>query len=337
MTISFKHPNYFWKALPHSGPILNDFNDSEAAVAKKNQLSRERAETIRAAGRTDALQWFGRTFSRTALECIWHDSPNIVAKWIQPALHGGWAIHAVRARLGGFLMQICLILLDKNEKLGYELWKILRSEPRGPVIFDAAQTAFDASDSPLSDLARWNVLNDCYDDASITNIALLAEQSGRQHWLYSAIDQLIKGNLIWKRMKGITLASYSNIKVEQFDSYVAQANLAGTWAESHLELLRSNALKNEFAQQWFRKFLEEDDADVSFGAWQMALACGDLRFFVWRSLYEDIQKPRQNQRLRFLEAQITEIEKSLDHNNDRKKTLFGIKIERGEIFPFINP
>jgi hypothetical protein len=97
--------------------------------------------------------------------------------------------------------------------------------------------------------------------------------------------------------------------------------------------LRKNLLKNEFAQRWFMMFLDADDS-ASWGALQMLLSCGDHRFFTWCNVYQEKQGIR-HPRLRFIDSMGREMENALDRSKERRDTLFGIKVERGEIVPFL--
>ena len=136
---------------------------------------------------------------------------------------------------------------------------------------------------------------------------------------------------LWKRALSLTLASFSNLEVPQFDFYVAHAGIEHTWID--IDPLRVNLLKNQHAQHWYRLFLRADTEDAAWGALQMMLQCADRRFFIWRAEYE-IGAPRK--RLRFLKGIDDEVSKSLKREKQRDETLFGIKIERGEVFPFVH-
>jgi hypothetical protein len=339
-SVSFQNPTLTWRALsPEDSSrenFLGELTDAKAAAEKQNHLSRQRVDALKAAWRTDALQWFGRNFSREALAHVHQQFPDLVMQWVRPAVYDSRTARTIRARLGTFLVQICSILLDCSLSLGLELWEALRTDQRGPMIFNAAYAAFVAADNQFSHQARVSILRECHDDAALAEFAQIAEQTGHQAWLLSIIEQLISEKRVWKRAKGLALASYSNIKVEQFDGYIAQARMADTWMEPQLEFLRHNILRNEFAQHWFQVFLEASDKDVSWGALQILLACGDQRVFIWRSRYENGTLLQHARRVRYLNMQESQLEKELDRERERKETFLGVKIQRGEIFPFVN-
>jgi hypothetical protein len=330
---TFKNPNLTWGTGPPS-PVESFSFDSARLVEELNRLSRERVAAINAAWRTDAFHWFGRGFSARALGRICRDLPDIVRRWVEPAFQEGSSGEKVRTRLGSFFGLLSPLLLEHDPPLGLKLWQTLRSRKSGPVRFDATLAAFEAPDNDWSAAARLQLIEACHDDAEISRIAYLAEEMDRRRWLELTVQRLIAESPLWKRAKGLTLASLSNMQLEEFDLYATQANLGETWLASQLPSLRENLRKNEFAQRWFKVFLEADER-VAWGALQMLLSCGDERFFTWHGLYEGEQGSR-HPRLRFIESMGREIKNELDRSKERTDTLFGIKIERGEIFPFLD-
>jgi hypothetical protein len=331
--LTFKDPNLTWGTLP-SVPAESLPFDSAKEIEELNRLSRERADAINLAWATDAYQWFGRGFSSHTLSRICRDLPDFVRRWVEPTFQEGSSGAKIISRLGSFLGQLCPLLLEHDPQLGLKLWQTLRSRKPGPVIFDAARAAFEAPDNDCTAAARLQLLEECNDDAAISRIAYLAEESERRQWLETTVEKLIAEAPLWKRAKGLALASFSNMKSEEFEMYVVQANLGETWLASQVPDLRKNVLKNEFAQRWFKIFLEGNER-VSWAALQMLLFCGDHRFFTWRDLYLG-EQGLSHLRLRFIDSMGREIEKELDRSKERKDTLFRIKVERGEIFPFLD-
>ncbi len=152
------------------------------------------------------------------------------------------------------------------------------------MVFDGIDTAFHASDNASIDEARWEILNTSWDDDALSRIAFSAEYRGHGAWLRRAIHQLIGDKVLWKRAKGLTLASFANLNVEEFDELVARAQAAGTWID--VENLRDAVRTNTYAQYWYGTFISANTEDGAWGALQMVLACADLRFHLWRNQYE---------------------------------------------------
>lgn len=121
-----------------------------------------------------------------------------------------------------------------------------------------------------------------------------------------------------------------------FETYVALAEIDNSWVESQLEWLRGNVRRNELSQHWYQLFRSSEDMDVSWGALQAALKCGDQRFKVWRKTIEERDRGDTDRKDSFLAVNWDQVVKKLDREKDRKDTLFGIKIPHGEVVPFVN-
>src|ERR1051326_4026824 len=331
--LTFRSPDLTWRTLPDAPADSLSF-DSTKAVEEANRVSRERASAISQAWKTDAFQWFGCGFSSAALGRICRDLPEIVNRWVEPVFQEGLSADKIRLRLGSFLGALCPLLLECDPPRGLKLWQVLRSGRTGPVVFDAARAAFEAPDNDCTAAARLQLLEECNDDAAISRIAYLAEERNRRQWLAATVQQLVMESPLGKKAKGLTLASFSNITLDEFDMILTRANLGETWLATQLPVLRKNLQKNDFAQSWFKSFLEADE-HAAWGSLQMLLSCGDHRFFTWRHLYLGDQRSRQA-RFRYIDSMGREIENELDRSKERRDTLFGIKVERGEIYPFID-
>ena len=297
--LTFKNPDQTWRSLTEATPepVLVD---SKKAVEELNRLSRERVSAINEAWKTEAFQWFGWGFSTAALERICRDLPGFVRRWVEPAFQEGRSGNKIRLRLGTFLGALCPLLLEYDPPLGLKLWDVLRSGRTGPVVFDAARAAFEAPDNNCTEAARLELLAACNNDAGISRIAYLAEECDRSQWVHSTVKKLIMEPALWKKAKGLTLASFSNMKLDEFETYVNEAGLGKSWVASQLPRLRKNLLKNEFAQQWFNLFLAGDELPA-WGALQMLLSCGDHRFFTWQHLYYG-PKGLLHPRLKYIES-----------------------------------
>jgi len=226
-------------------------------------------------------------------------------------------------------VQLCPVLFEYEPELGLTLWKHLKADS-GWLIFDAVRAAFDPPDNSATEEARSILLSGCHNDAEISRVAEMAEFTGRHAWLLRTIEMLVSEAPLWKRALGLTLASFSNLDVPQFDFYVTRAGIEHAWID--VDALRLNLLNNKHAQYWYRLFLRADTEDAAWGGLQMMLQCADGRFFIWRAQYEI---EASSKRLRFLKGIDDEVNKLLKRDKQRNETLFGIKIERGEVFPFV--
>jgi hypothetical protein len=322
------------QSLDQSGlQALQEMFDGQKLVDKQNRLAKEQVDNVFAAWGTEAYNWFGRTFSYEALDSVCQARPDLAAAWVAACKSPN--LRRVHGRIGSFLGQLCSILLFRNPQLGQELWHALRSLPDSPIVFDSMVAALRADDSEVASGARWEALSDCNTDADLSRFAVLAELFQKKSWLSASIQQLIRSHAMSSRAKAMTIASFSNIPEEEFESIVTLADVKNTWIEPQVPYLRRNVTRNSFAQHWYRCFLDAGTNEQSWGGYKMLLLCGDERFFAWRHQCEQPNDLRHQRRLRFLEAN-SEVRRELDRTEERSKTLFGIEIKRGEVYPFIS-
>ncbi len=331
----FKSDSATWSASRPSFSGRENFLSPETDETL-NRRRREKFELLQSAWKTDAFQWFGKEFSQTALEQLCLQVPDVIKRWTSPDFVEGIVGRKMRNRVGSLLIQLCPLLLKYFPAEGLRLWRSLRDKVPCVIAFDGAYAAFRAPDNTATYEGRDQILEECPDDASISRIAYLAELYERQEWLRATITRFIEATPLWRRAKGLTLSSFSNLSISEFDAYVVQAKLGGSWMEGHIPSLRLNVENNRFAQHWFDLFLTAANPDESWGALQMLQHCGDDRFFTWRGSYEDRATRNNRVSLAFLAMQETEIKKALDRTKERRDTLFGIKIPRGEIYPFMD-
>jgi probable addiction module antidote protein len=314
--------------------------DAEEIARELNQDRQRKVDSILAAWDTDAFQWYGRGFSLDVMDRLYQQSPALLERWIRPALIDSLAGLSVRIRLGSFLEPICRVLLNRNPALGLQLWTILHKQENNPIVFDTRDIAFSAEDTHESNVARKIILEECWNDESIAQVAFTCDRSDCQAWMDSAIEDLISAKRLWKRAKGLTLASFSGITTDPFEELVSRASVSRSWAEKSLTVLRRNVRKNRLARHWYSVFLTAEDADAAWGAFQIVLAIADERFLSW---HVEIEKQCAavgiaEKRLRFLSLGWNgkrDLRKVISREKERKDLLFGLEIQRGEIFPFM--
>jgi hypothetical protein len=313
--------------------------DDDEAIRELNEDTRRRVKAILAAWRTDAFQWYGRAFPSNAMAQIYGRFPTIVERWIEPALHNDTLGLSARVRLGTFLEPICRMLLDLNPRVGLRLWQVIHKKEITPISFDTVDIAFGAENSPESTAARDGVLDECWSDEAIAKIALSCVTRGRNDWLNTSIQALTSAKQLWRKAKGLTLASFSDITVSGFEALVSAAAIKGTWVERGLRTLKEHVRKNQLARHWYSVFLNAPDPDAAWGALEIVLSLADERLLHWRVELEDAcaNKDLAKERLRFLSLRSNrrDLRNELSRDSDRKEQLFGEKIPQGEIVPFM--
>jgi hypothetical protein len=144
--------------------VLEDLGKDRAEEWSRRE--RERVDAIIKAWGTDAFQWYGRRFSRSALVQICRERPELVERWVQPLLGGGPEQRILHVRLDSFLVQLCPVVFEVRPELGLEFWKMLRQSNDG-IVYDSASLAFEAHEGPEAEEARQLVLEEAFDDATL--------------------------------------------------------------------------------------------------------------------------------------------------------------------------
>jgi hypothetical protein len=313
--------------------------NSEEQIRELNEDRRRKTDGILAAWRTDAFQWYGRTFSLEAMDLLYQTYAVRVDRWIQPAISDSATGFAVRIRLGGLLEPLCRVLLDRNPQLGLRLWQMLHKRETSPLVFDTTDIAFGA-DTNESEYARKFILDESWNDVAIARVALASGRWKRQNWLDGTVEDLISAGRLWKRAKGLTLASFSDTTPMDFEKLVTRAVIERTWVEESLRPLRANVRKNHLVRYWYHVFLTSEDSDTAWGALQIVLAHADERLLNWCvEIEKDSASNKQTERrLRFLGLgwqSRRDLRKEINRDSERRERLFGLRIQAGEIVPFM--
>jgi hypothetical protein len=308
-------------------------------VEQANEARRQKVDAIFTAWQTDAFQWYGQPFSLATIERLYELFPEQIERWVEAALANSNLGFTVRVRLGSLLDPICRVLLKRNAKQDHHLWRLLCDREASPVVFNTLEIAF-CGQSAESDVARQIVLDDCWNDIEIAQVATASDRWKRNEWLKSKVEELVASAVLWKKAKGLTLASFADTPPPEFEDLISRAEVETTWIEQCLPSLRENVRKNYLARHWYRIFLSADDRDTAWGALQIVLAHADSRLLNW---CEEVERSTLNEdltreRLRFLAMEFRtrgDLRKTLDRDNERRERLFGLTIQPGELRQFM--
>jgi hypothetical protein len=308
-------------------------------VEQANETRRRKADAIFAAWQTDAFQLYGQALNLATMDLLYEHYPERIEKWVETALTSSELGFTVRMRLGGLLEPICRVLLKRNAQRGLSLWQMLRDRQASPVVFNTLDIAF-CGESGKSDVARQIVLDNCWNDIEIARVATASGRWKRTEWLKSTVEELVSSAVLWKKAKGLTLASFADTPSSEFEDLISRAEVENTWIEQCLPSLRENVRKNDLARRWYRIFLSADDRDTAWGALQIVLAQADSRLLNW---CEEVERSSSNEdltreRLRFLAMECRTrgyLRKTLDRDNERRERLFGLTIQPGELGQFM--
>ncbi len=216
------------------------------------------------------------------------------------------------------------------------MWSVLKKERAVPIQFNMLEEAFRAPDSQEVATVRQEELDACTNDRELSYLAYVAEMEGKSTWLRKTIDALVRSHLLWRRAKGLMLASYTNISSAEFEKLVDLADVADTWIEKPLKVMRENVLTNELAQIWYARYFSEIDPDKAWGAYEVMLEWGDKRFDSWRASVEELGGVDAEFRIRFVESAWQSRRNTFDRRDKRNENYLGLGITQGQVFPFIS-
>jgi hypothetical protein len=305
------------------------------SIEEVNRRREEKVESLYAAWGTDALQWYGRPFSKAALRVVHRLEPQVVRNWCEPVLQQGPVSRQALVKLGSLYAFLCPVLIDLEPSLGWKLWEVLYNARSVPINFGMTEDAFVAPDGPEADKAREQVLSDANDDAKLARVAWFAERHGRGRWLKRIVSSDIAAPQLWRRARALALASFSNMPTHEFRDFVARANVARTWVGEQVSSYEHQLQRNHWARHWYELYLHVSSDEEAWGAFQMFLASVDERVELWQGAAE--QTSGVTDRIRHACVNAQPILNAIARDNKRRDHLFGIKTERGEIYPFVEP
>jgi len=331
-SIRIQDPSTSWTS-EQTGSLPETFQrwGESLDIQRLRREGENRVKAVITAWRTDALALYGRRFSHAALAAIHTLSPEIVRNWVSEATGEGSRRDFAFVRLGAFYVDLCGALLRVDPELGFKLWIALRTAG-SLVSFSPMQVAFHAPRSEAVDKARWQELERCTSDESLSCLSCLA-QLARDGWLEETVENLLNSRFLAPRARGLTLASRAHFDTAAFESYVDQANVSGTWVQETLDTLRHYHWRDQNARRYYERFLREPSSDRSWAAFQVFLHLTDRRFDVWRQICEASNSPPKD---RIKLADISdELKRVTKRFKGREDVLFGIKRQPGEIYPFL--
>ena len=314
---------------PATKPILS----ADAQAEEWMRRSEARTAALHSAWQTDGFAWFGRTFDVKGLRGILERRPDLGRRWSVPALDAGSRGRSLRLRLGTFYQALAMALFAVEPERGLEVWTRLADDDGTNLPGSAtAEIAFRA-DGPEAIRARRRVVEACWTDAQLADLAVVAARHSRTDWLQAMISELVLSPELWRRAKGLCLASLSVLETVVFEDHVQAADVSDTWVWDQVRIYRHRHSLDQRGLYWFRVFGTVEDEAVAWGAWRMLVACADARWTTWTGCWNEASKPR---RLAFLAAADGELKQACKEAERERRDLFlGLKITRGEVFPFM--
>lgn len=313
-------------------PATKPVASADVRIEEWMRRADARTAALHSAWQTDAFAWFGRSFDVDGLRGILERRPDLWRQWAAPALDAGRHGLSIRLRLGTFYHALAGALLALEPALGLQVWNKLADDNERDLPGSTVAEISFRSDSPEAMQARRRVVDSCWNDAQLAEIAVAAARHSRTRWLQKTISELIRSPELWRRAKGLCLASLSVLETTAFEGYVEDARVADTWVCDQLQIYRQRHALDRRGLHWFQIFGTAADEVTAWGAWRMMVACADARWTTWTGCWNDASKPR---RLAFLSGAAGELKRACEETERERRDLFlGLKITRGEVFPF---
>lgn len=314
-------------------PAMKPILSADARVEEWMRRSEVRTAALHSAWQSDTFAWFGRTFDVEGLRRILERRPELGLRWSAPALDAGSRGRNLRMRLGTFYQALVTALFAVRPELGMEVWTRLADDDGSDLPGSStAEIAFRADGSQAIE-ARRRVIEACWTDAQLASVAVAAARHNRTDWLQDVISKLVRSSKLWQRAKGLCMASLSTLETLVFEDYVRIADVSDTWVWDQVLAYRHQHLLDQRGLHWWCVFGTAEDEVVAWGAWRMLVACADARWTTWTGCWNEISKPR---RLAFLAAAEDDIKRACEEiDRERRNMFLGLKVTRGEIFPFI--
>jgi len=269
--------------------------------------------------------------------------PELVKEWITPILPSSPVIDYRIEIDWRFYSTLCGILLDVNPGEGVRLYrriKQVRSHPRyicrNTKIEILMYDVFRAKECEET-AALWDeILDDCYKDVDVLEIAIVCQKVDKSAWFQRKIESYLESELLFDKARGINMLGFLDLKDANDQLTALLAETPDCWVCPVIETAIKRCNHNQWARTWFQRFLEYEDEVKAWAAFKLFLKCADRRFWIWADdLMEKFENtPFFEKRKIFFDLNSETISKSLEKNEEKlKKEFLGSEI-KDDIWPW---
>jgi hypothetical protein len=225
-------------------------------------------------------------------------------------------------------MRVCEVLWQVNgfsvidNVLGINIvdWYLFRAEP----CFEAVRT--------------WEKRVDlCINDEELLEFCIVAQKGKGSEWLLTYALKEVESEIPWRKHRGLTLLGFIESK-DSFEKLQSlERELPDIWTKGLVQLSIQRWQRNQWAKEWFERFLVEENEAKSWGDFQLFLQCVDGRYALWEEdLREKFDLCSRKKRELFWCLNEDNIKKAIKKQKDElKKVLFGESIKENEMWPWI--
>lgn len=226
-------------------------------------------------------------FESAALGAVVEANPALVADWLRRVLPETPAANGLLAACRGFFEALCEVLLGAWPERGVALFHRLRACPHFRLIDRATEidnllfVLFRAPSSDPVDSLKADLFERCVTDAELFDLAFVAQLACAQHWLEGQIGRWLASERRFDRARGIVLLGLLDAEDAGVRLMREQSAYAQSWLGSRVEAAARVARLNQWAKEWFQRFLSAPDDLGGWAAFRVFLRCVDRRFWLW--------------------------------------------------------
>ena len=330
-----------WGGGSHSA--IDDLQKAFTSETDEQYLARQdsfKSKIEELSSKVETSLWSSQ-FSATLLKQVFRDYPDMVKRWVDIGLGNKNILIACE----GFYQSLCAALVDIDPHRGFSLWRHICSETSHIRIGDfetnselIVKLPFSAEPSNEAQAARIELLDKCWSDAGLIELATVATAYHCHDWLLEQVNVMLCSEQLWRRAKGLMLACLSDMETD-CEELIAAADIANSWVENCFDHLRRMNANNRWARYWYNRFLTIDDEDEAYSAYVLFLKCADRRCRLWmHSLEEDriSHGILKTKRIQFRLTNYQQIDSAIEENEkDLKNHFLTIKYYKGQLWPFV--
>jgi hypothetical protein len=181
-------------------------------------------------------------------------------------------------------------------------------------------------------------LEQCKTDRELMEIAILAQLGNGREWLWSNVTNGIQSAAPLEKSRSISLLAFVDTE-EAFQLLnTLLQNAPDTRIKKLLELSVQRWQVNNWAKDWFRRFLSTADDAVAWASFRLFLQCVDTRFWHWQEQVkaQTAFDKKVEQRWLFFEDNLDTIRNRIRKNEQElEKHYFGQKILQRQAWPWM--
>lgn len=284
-----------------------------------------------------------------ALRAVYAADPDLVRSWVDAAIQDNSNARSLLRRTDAFYQSLCHALAEIDPGSAFALRDQLRRAGHIRFLVPRAGTdeltalPFSAPETSEALAARQTMLGEAMSDSALLDLATMATAFGRGDWIAERARELASSLFLWRKAKGAMLATLSNLDEAIVDALLkgVEEDVAGSWVEPLLPLIREAHRRNGWARHWYRQFLAAPTWDEAYATFTLFLNSTDRRCRLWMDTEDEVVHCTDgfdDRRLLYCRTNKDAINRAIDANEKELNALF-LKLKFGarQLVPFGGP